>query len=60
MNNLPADLIADVEESFLGYWDDDLMSIVRLPYSFRALVAYAWRDGGAHIPADGAESGGAR
>jgi hypothetical protein len=46
------ELVADVDEVFLGYWDDDVMAIVRQPYTPGALHAYAWIDGGAHIPAD--------
>ncbi|MWA08840.1 hypothetical protein [Streptomyces sp. BA2] len=53
MSALTPDLIADVEESFLGFWDDALMDIVRQPYTECALRVYAWRDGGSHIPADG-------
>lgn len=57
MNGLPPELIADVEESFLGFWDDAVMNIVRQPYMVGALAAYAWRDGGSHIPSDGPEGG---
>jgi hypothetical protein len=58
MSDLTPELIADVEESFLGYWDDALMDIVRQPYTGGAIVAYAWRDGGSYIPSDGSEVGG--
>jgi len=51
------DLIADVDEVFLGFWDADVMAIVRQPYTAGVLLAYAWRDGGTHIPAE--SSGGA-
>jgi hypothetical protein len=51
-------LVADVDDIFLGYWDDDVMAIVRQPYTPGALHAYAWIDGGAHIPAE--TEGGAR
>ncbi|MEU6552043.1 hypothetical protein ABZ915_17430 [Streptomyces sp. NPDC046915] len=58
MTDLPPELIADIEEALLGDWDDDVMAIVRQPYTVGALAAYAWRDGGAHIPTD-TENGGA-
>jgi hypothetical protein len=48
--NVPAELVADVEEVFLGYWPADLMAIVRAPYRSGVLLAYAYRDGGTHIP----------
>jgi hypothetical protein len=54
------ELIADVEEAFLGFWDDAVMAIVRQPYTVGALHAYAWRDGGAHIPTGITEAGGQR
>lgn len=57
MSDLPPELIADVEEAFLGYWDDAVMGIVRQPYTVGALAVYAWRDGGAHIPTDDTELG---
>lgn len=60
MSDLSPALVADVEEVFLGYWPDELMSIVRPPYRFGALYAYAWRDGGTHIPTDGPDAGGPR
>jgi hypothetical protein len=46
------DLIADVDDVFLGWWDADVMAIVRQPYTAGVLLAYAWRDGGIHIPAE--------
>ncbi|MFJ7176470.1 hypothetical protein ACIQXA_08680 [Streptomyces massasporeus] len=46
------ELVADVDEVFIGYWDDDVMAIVREPYTPGALRAFAWIDGGAHIPAE--------
>lgn len=46
------ELIADVDEVFLGWWDADVMAIVRRPYTAGVLLAYAWRDSGAHIPAE--------
>lgn len=58
MSDLSPDLIADVEEAFLGFWDDDVMAIARRPYTANALRAYAWRDGGAHIPTDSPDAGG--
>ncbi|ARX81606.1 hypothetical protein SMD44_01004 [Streptomyces alboflavus] len=58
MSALTPELIADVEESFLGFWDDAVMDIVRQPYTVGALAAYAWRDGGSHIPSDDSEGGG--
>lgn len=62
MSDLTPELIADVEESFLGFWDDTVMGIVRQPYTERALLTYAWRDGGSHISSEGsgAEGGGER
>ncbi|MCX4232054.1 hypothetical protein [Streptomyces ortus] len=47
-----ADLVADVDDIFLGHWSDDLMAIVRAPYSPNVLLAYAYRDNARHIPAD--------
>lgn len=52
MNAFTPELIADVEDAFLGHWDDDVMAIVRQPYRGGVLLAYAWRDGGTHIPAE--------
>jgi hypothetical protein len=49
------ELAASVDDIFLGWWPDDLMAIVRAPYTKRALVAYAHRDGGKFLP--GGESG---
>lgn len=54
------ELVADVDEVFLGYWGDAVMAIVRQPYRPGALRAFAWIDGGAHIPTDSAEPGGLR
>jgi hypothetical protein len=59
MSDLTPELIADIEEALLGHWDDDVMAIVRRPYSPHALSVYAWRGGGIHIATDGAEDGGA-
>ncbi|QTD97034.1 hypothetical protein [Streptomyces cyanogenus] len=58
MSDLTPELIADIEEALLGDWDDDVMAVVRQGYVAGALTAYAWRDGGAHIPTD-TENGGA-
>ena len=58
--DLPPELIADIEEAFLGFWDDEVMAIVRQSYTVGALHAYAWRDGGSHIPTESTEAGGAR
>ncbi|MBZ6207497.1 DUF4982 domain-containing protein [Streptomyces olivaceus] len=44
------ELEAAVDEVFLGWWPDDLMGIVRQPYEPGAITAYAYRDGGAHLP----------
>jgi hypothetical protein len=52
MSTPSPELVADVDEIFLGHWDTDLMAIVRQPYTPNALRAYAWRNGGTHIPAD--------
>ena len=46
------ELVADVDEIFLGWWDADVMAIVRQPYRAGVLLAYAHRDGGRHIPAE--------
>lgn len=46
------ELVADIDEVFLGHWPDDLMAIVRAPYSPNVLLAYAHRDHGAHLPPD--------
>jgi hypothetical protein len=43
-------LAASVDEVFLGYWPDDLMTIVRAPYTGGALAAYAHIDGGKYLP----------
>jgi hypothetical protein len=43
MNGLTPELIADIEEAFLGYWDDEVMAIVLQPYTAGALAAYARR-----------------
>lgn len=59
MSDLTPELIADVEEAFLGFWDDAVVAIVCRPYTPGVLLAYAWRDGGSHIPADD-ETGGDR
>lgn len=59
MTDLPPDLVADVEEAFLGFWDDAVVAIVRGPYTPGVLLAYAWRDGGTHIPTED-ETGGQR
>lgn len=49
----PSDeLAADVDDVFLGWWPDDLMAIVRVPYSPNVLLAYAHRDNGVHLPGD--------
>lgn len=50
------ELVADVDEIFLGHWDDAVMAIVRQPYTAGALHAFAWIDGGRHIPAEAVES----
>jgi len=52
MSTPSPELVADVDEVFLGYWDADVMAIVREPYSPGVLLAYAWRDGGTHIPTE--------
>ncbi|MFJ5644079.1 hypothetical protein [Streptomyces sp. NPDC093223] len=52
---MPAELVADVEEAFLGYWPEDLMGIVRAPFRTGVLLAYAYRDGGIHVQQDGGE-----
>jgi hypothetical protein len=52
MSTFTPALVADVEEAFLGFWDDAVMAIVRRPYRAGVLLAYAWRDGGSHIPAE--------
>ncbi|WP_265560717.1 hypothetical protein [Streptomyces hygroscopicus] len=52
MSDLTPELIADIEEALLGDWDDEVMAIVRQPYTAGVLLAYAWRDGGTHIPAE--------
>jgi hypothetical protein len=44
------ELAASVDEVFLGWWPEDLMDIVRAPYTKRALVAYAHIDGGKYLP----------
>lgn len=44
MNDLTPELIADIEEVFLGHWDDDVMAIARQPYSPHALSAYAQQE----------------
>ncbi|CAL9368610.1 hypothetical protein [Streptomyces sp. enrichment culture] len=44
------ELEAAVDEVFLGWWPDDLMAIARQPYEPGAITAYAYRDGGAHLP----------
>lgn len=59
MSDLPPELIADIEEALLGDWDDAVMAIVRQPYTVGALLAYAWIDGGSHIPTED-EAGGER
>jgi hypothetical protein len=46
------ELAASVDDIFLGYWPDDLMDIVRAPYTKRALAAYAHIDGGKYLPPD--------
>lgn len=55
MSATTPELIADVEEAFLGFWDDTVMAIVRRPYTVGVLLAYAWRDGGSHIPFEAGE-----
>ena len=63
MSSLPPDLIADIEEALLGYWDDEVMAIVRQPYTVGAIHAYAHREGGARCTsrhADHTETGGQR
>ncbi|MEU5900660.1 hypothetical protein [Streptomyces venezuelae] len=52
MSTCPPELVADVDEVFLGWWDDEVMAIVREPYTVGAITAYARRDGGAYIPSD--------
>ncbi|MET9445028.1 hypothetical protein [Streptomyces sp. NPDC006610] len=47
-------LVADVEEVFLGWWPDDVMAIVRQPYTPGGLAAYAHRDNGAYLPVEDA------
>lgn len=44
------ELVADVEEAFLGYWPQDLADIFKQPYQPGLLAAYAYRNGGAHMP----------
>lgn len=44
------ELAASVDDVFLGWWPDDLMAIVRAPYTDGALAAYAHRDGGKFLP----------
>ena len=46
------ELVADVDEGFLGWWDADVPEPVRQPYRVGVLLAYAHRDGGRHIPAE--------
>lgn len=43
------EMVAEIDEVFLGWWPDDLMGIVRQPYTPGVLAAYAHRDGGAHL-----------
>ncbi|MCF0086699.1 MULTISPECIES: DUF4982 domain-containing protein [unclassified Streptomyces] len=50
------ELVADIDEAFLGYWPEDLADIFTRPYEPGALTAYAYRDGGAHIPQDGGQN----
>ncbi|GAA4824054.1 hypothetical protein [Streptomyces ziwulingensis] len=45
-----AELVADIDEVFLGYWPEDLQAIFREPYSPGVLLGYAHRDGGIHLP----------
>lgn len=52
MDDLDPQLVADVDDVFLGWWPDDLMVLVRGPYEPGALAAYAHRDGGQHLPQD--------
>jgi hypothetical protein len=44
------ELAASVDDIFLGWWPDDLMAIVRAPYTGGALAAYAHIDGGKYLP----------
>ena len=46
------ELAADVDDVFLGWWPDGLMWLVRRAYQPGALLAYAYRDGGVHLPAE--------
>lgn len=46
------ELAAEVDGIFLGWWPDDLMAIVRAPYSPNVLLAYAHREGGRFLPPD--------
>lgn len=52
-----AELVAAVDEVFAtdlpDVLDDALLAIVRAPYSPNVLLAYAYRDHGAHLPAEG-------
>ena len=50
---VPAELIADIEEAGLGYWPTDLAQIAQAPYQPNVLLAYAYRDGGVHVQPDG-------
>jgi hypothetical protein len=47
------ELVADVEEAFLGFWPQDLVAIFKRPYKPGALIEYAYRDGGRNLPQDG-------
>jgi hypothetical protein len=49
------ELVADVEEAFLGYWPKDLAAIFTRPYKPGAITAYAHREGGKYLPQDGGE-----
>lgn len=60
MSTPTPDLIADVEEAFLGYWDDEVMAIVRQPYTVGAIHAYAHRNSGEHCTSRHTETGGER
>lgn len=46
------ELVTDVDEIFLGWWDADVIAIVCQPYRAGVFLAYAHRDGGRHIPAE--------
>lgn len=60
MSTPTPEMVADIEGVFLGFWDDAVIDIVRQPYTGGVLLAYAWRDGGSHIPAEDTDTGGMR